>query len=100
MLSAANSEDFCIMFLNQDDIPFDMEQMYQWLVNNNMDVHIFEKISLALENQRVRSVLDVSVAQMFLTRTRHEHKSPCKSAESLLGKCSYGDESDDDGDEL
>mmetsp|Transcript_24383 Transcript_24383/g.49923 ORF Transcript_24383/g.49923 Transcript_24383/m.49923 type:complete len:101 (+) Transcript_24383:96-398(+) len=100
MLSAANSEDFCIMFLNQDDIPFDIEQMYQWLVSNDMDVYIFDKISLALEHKRVRSVLDVSVAQMFLTRTRHEHKSPCKSAESLPRKYSNGDESDDDGDEL
>ena len=83
------------MFLMQESIQFQVEFLYQWLVSNNIDVCILDEIAAAVESQEVQNMLDISLAQMFLSRTIQQHNSPRKVNFSSL----HFDDNDDE-DEL
>ena len=81
LLLNAKKADFCILFLLQERIPYSVEHFYHWLVSHDVEAYVLEEIAAAVSSQNVAKILDVSVAQMFLSRTIQQHQlqgSPCK----------------------
>ena len=81
----AKKTDFCTLFLLQESIPFSAEVFYHWLVAQDVDVGVLEEISAAVS--QLPQILDVSVAQMFLSRTAQQHicqDLSCKVDDSSL----------------
>ncbi|KAL9191253.1 hypothetical protein ACHAXT_000959 [Thalassiosira profunda] len=98
LLASAKKADFCTLFLIQDRVPFSVEYFYQWLVANDAEAGVLEEIAAAVSSPEVEQVLDVSVVQMFLSRSvKHRREgSPCKSDDAPLSP----DGDDEEGDEL
>ena len=85
LLLHAKKKDFCILFLMQERIPFSVEYFYQWLVTHDIEAIVLEEIAAAVSSQEVSQVVDVSVAQMLMSRTVQQHRrlgSPCKVTEN------------------
>ena len=84
----------------QERIPFSVEYFYQWLVTHDTEAIVLEEIAAAVSSQEVAQVVDVSVAQMFLSRTVQQHRrlgSPCNITEnSSLPLDENNDEEDED----
>lgn len=101
LVSSAKKVDFCNLFLLQDSIPFSVDYFYQWLVINDVGSNVLEEVAAAVQSREVESRLDVSVAQMFVSRTKQQCRregSPRKESATALS-INYGIEDDDD-DEL
>ena len=102
LLVQAKKNDFCILFLMQERIPFSIEYFYQWLVTHDTKGIVFEEIAAAVSSQEVAQIVDVSVAQMFLSRRIQQHRnqdSPCKVTENVslpLDENSDGEEEEDE----
>ncbi|KAL7537769.1 hypothetical protein ACHAXR_008053 [Thalassiosira sp. AJA248-18] len=99
LLGSAKKKDFCTLFLIQEKIPFSVEYFYQWMVTHDIESGILEEIAAAVSSPEVQQILDVSVVQMFLSRTIQQNRrqgSPCKVNVASLAF----DENDEDGDEL
>lgn len=100
LLASAKRADFCRLFLIQESVPFSVEYFYQWLVNRDIEAAILDEVAEAVSSQEVETILDVSVAQMFLSRTVQQNQrrgSPRKDSVSLLR---LDDDHDDEDDEL
>ncbi len=99
LLFHANKTDFCNLFLIQESIPFSVEFFYQWLVTHEIEASIYEEITATVSSPSVASILDISVAQMFTSRTIQQQRregSPCKANQTSL----LLDEGEEEGDEL
>lgn len=83
LLQCAKAKDFRLLFLLSENMSFSVDHFYQWLVTNNVTAEVMEEISAAVQEEEVQQYLDVSVVQMFMSRTIYrtkEHESQCKSA--------------------
>lgn len=99
LLACAQKSDFCALFLIQEKVPFSIEYFYQWTVTHDVEAGILEEVAAAVSSQEVEQILDVSIAQRFLSRTIQQNRrqgSPCKVNVASLRL----DEDDDEGDEL
>jgi len=96
LLVRAREADFCRLFLIRDSVPFSIEFFYRWLVAHDVETGILREIAAAVSVVEVAEILDVSVAQMFLSRAiqRHQRRGlPCGVA---LASPDKGDEEDDE----
>jgi len=73
LLMQARGKNFRRMFLFLDSVPFSVEYFYQWLVARNIEAHILGEVAAAVVSDDVAEVLDVSLAQMFLSRRNQMH---------------------------
>ncbi len=79
LLEQAKKTDFCHFFLiREESIPFSIEYFYQWLVEHDVNLSIYEEIAAAVLSDSVSRVLDVSVVQMFLSQTIRQQDSSRK----------------------
>jgi hypothetical protein len=96
LLEQAKTPDLCHFFLyREESIPFSVEYFYQWLVEHDVNLSIYEEIAAAVLSDSVSRVLDVAVSQMFLSRAiRQQHRDSSH-------KVTYVNPSSlDEGDEL
>lgn len=87
------------MFLIRDSVPFSIEFFYRWLVAHEVETGILWEIAAAVSVVEVAEILDVSVAQMFLSRAiqRHQRRDlPSKGVDAALASPDKGDEEDDE----
>jgi len=99
LLISAKRTDFCSLFLIRESVPFSVEYFYQWLVTHDIEAGVLEEIADAVSSQKVEQILDVSVVQMFLSRTIQQNRrqgSPCKVKIASVPL----DGNDEEGDEL
>ena len=99
LLVSAKETDFCNLFLIQESIQFSVEYFYQWLVAHAVEAGVFDEITAAASSHKVAHILDVSVVQMFLSRTMRQHRrqgSPCKVNDASVSLV----DDDEEGDEL
>jgi hypothetical protein len=101
LLPRASADDFCRLFLIRDSVPFSVEFFYRWLVAREVETSILGEIASAITGVEVANILDVSVAQMFVSRAiqRHQRRdTPCKGINPL--DLAPPDEGIEEGDEL
>lgn len=70
LLVQARGKDFRRMFLFLDS---SVEYFYQWLVAHNIEACILGEVAAAVVSDDVAEILDVSLAQMFLSRANQVH---------------------------
>ena len=99
LLASAKKSDFCTLFLIQDNVPFSVEYFYQWVVTHDVDAGVLEEIAAAVSSQEVEQTLDVSVVQMFMSRTIQQHRHDSSPSKSNVASLPL-DENDEEGDEL
>ena len=87
-MSAAKAKDFSNAFILIDTIPFSVDFLYQWLVSNDVNTEVMEELVIAVQDEEVQQILDISSVQMFISRTK-ERCSPRKSIQ-------MNDENDDE----
>jgi hypothetical protein len=82
-------------------VPFSVEFFYRWLVARDVETGILEEIAGAVSGGDVAEILDVSVAQMFLSRAvqRNQRHGPPREGVDQTG-LAPPEEGDEDGDEL
>jgi hypothetical protein len=61
------------MFLFQDRVPFSVEYFYHWLVARNIDECILGEVATSVVSDNIADILDVSLAQMFLSRANQRN---------------------------
>ena len=83
LLQQSKKVDFCNMFLFQESIPFSFEHFYQWLVTHRVNANVFEAVAAALSSKDIAEILDVSVVQMFLSRTIQVNEDASLSADEI-----------------
>ena len=71
-MKAASSKDFCRTFILSENISFSADFVYKWLVTNNISSEIMEKITIAVQDEEIQHIMDISVVQMFISRTTHQ----------------------------
>jgi hypothetical protein len=99
LLVRAREADFRRLFLILDSVPFSIEFFYRWLVARDVETGILREIAAAVSVVEVAEILDVSFAQMFLSRAiqRHQRRGlPCKGVDAALASPDKGDEEDDE----
>ena len=69
----ARGKDFHLIFFFLDSVPFSVEYFYQWLVARNIDACIPGEVTAAVVSDDIAEILDVSLAQMFLSRANQRH---------------------------
>jgi len=69
LLVAGKRTDFCNLFLIFESVSFSIEFFYQWLVSHDINVDILKEITESISSKEVEQILDVSVVQMFTSRT-------------------------------
>ena len=82
LLRCARAKDFRELFLLSENTSFSIDYFYQWLVTNTVTTAVMEEIAVAVQEESVQNYLDVSVVQMFMSRTVYrtkEQESPWKS---------------------
>lgn len=88
------------MILLRESIPFSIDFFYQWLVTHGTDSIVVEQAAAAVSSHEVAQILDVSVVQMFLSRTIQQKQqqlgSPRRDKEHSL----LPSENEEDDDEL
>ena len=95
----AREADFRELFFIRDSVPFSIEFFYQWLVARDVETGILREIAAAVSGAEVAEILDVSVAQMFLSRAiqRHQRRGlTCKGVDAAFASPDKGDEEDDE----
>ena len=93
LLDLATETDLCQLFLiGEESIPFSIVYFYQWLVAHDVKLNIYETIAAAVSSDSVSRILDVSVVQMFLSRTIRQQHSPRKVADVDPTTLDEGDE--------
>lgn len=95
LLSSAKSKDFCRLLLLRDDIPFSVDYFYQWLVTNNINAEVIEEIAIAAQSKEVQNHIDVSMVQMFMSRTLQTKDQASLRKSSLIDSIN-----DDECDEI
>ena len=50
-----------------------MDDFYHWLVARNIEAYILGEVAAAVVSDDVADILDVSLAQMFLSRANQRH---------------------------
>jgi hypothetical protein len=86
LLLRASADDFRCFFLVRDSVPFSVEFFYRWLMARDVETSILGEIASAITGVEVANILDVSVAQMFVSRAvqRHQRRdTPCKGINAL-----------------
>ncbi|KAL3777946.1 hypothetical protein ACHAW5_008349 [Stephanodiscus triporus] len=101
LLVRARAADFRRLFLIRDSVPFSVEFFYRWLVARDVETGILEEIAAAVSGSEVAEILDVSLAQMFLSRAvqRNQRHGPPREGFDRIA-LAPPDEGDDEGDEL
>jgi hypothetical protein len=81
-------------------VPFSVEFFYQWLVARDVETGILREIAAAVSGVEVAEILDVSVAQMFLSRAIQRQQRRSLLSEGVdaiaLALPNEGDEEDDE----
>lgn len=72
LLKAASSKHICHTFILSENISFSADFVYKWLVTNNISSEIMEKITIAVQDEEIQHIMDISVVQMFISRTTRQ----------------------------
>ena len=73
LLMQARDKDFRRMFLFLDSVPFSVVYFYHWLVARNIEACILGEVAAAVVSDDVAEILDVSLAQMFVSRANQRN---------------------------
>ncbi|KAL3815779.1 hypothetical protein ACHAXA_001673 [Cyclostephanos tholiformis] len=97
LLARASAVDFRRLFLIRDSVPFSVEFFYRWLVARDVETGILGEIASAVTGVEVANILEVSVAQMFVSRAIQRHQRRDTPYEGINPGITEGVE---EGDEL
>jgi hypothetical protein len=97
LLARASAADFRRLFLIRDSVPFSVEFFYRWLVARDVETGILGEIASAVTGVEVANILEVSVAQMFVSRAIQRHQRRDTPYEGINPGITEGVE---EGDEL
>ena len=100
LLVSAKKADFCTLFLFQESVPFSVEYFYEWIVNQDVKAGVFEEIASAVSSQKVEQVLDVSLVQMFMSRTIRQNRHQGSPSKVNVASLAIGENDYEDDDEL
>ena len=98
LLASAKRIDFCNLFLFHESIAFSVDYFYQWLVRYNVDRAVMEEVAAAVKSQEIQNMLDVSIVQMFLSRSIHQQRND--GSPSTVDVTNFFGYNCDDSDEL
>lgn len=92
LLNVASSKDFCQAFTLSESITFSVGFVYKWLVTNSISPEIMEKITAAVQDKELQHIMDVSIVQMFISRTTHQGREKNTPQNTCVEDCIEDDE--------